>query len=354
MKTKKKWLLSLIITFILVIFVSYIVENTKISFDKDSKYKVNIPKTMRVAHIKNGNGKDFYNNIYVDNRDVPEIKKNEVLVYVKSATFTQRDYDFFKTNKNKREFVPCSDFSGIVVKVGSNVKLYEVGDKVFGITDLNNNRGACAEYIAVPQNNIYTIPYSLTFKQASAIPTPALLDWFALRSLQKRGLKKGTVVIDDAISEVGIMLTGLLSNSGFKVTAIDDENVESWVGNFGVKEFISNTSFGEKQKQLYNKYDVVINLRHGLPAGDLIKLVKPNGIFISYEKVNKKRDDIKTLIINNTKIDKEIFAKMARLVHLGKLRINIVKQFDLEHVRNAYIRAIKGNTDGKVVVNVNP
>ncbi len=350
---KKKLLLSLAITFVAMIFASYIVKNTKITLDKNSRYKANVPKTMQAVHIKNESKKKFYDNIYIKNDKVPAIKDNEVLVLVKSATFTQRDYDFFKINKNTNDFVPCSDFSGIVVKVGKDVKTYEIGDKVFGITDLKNNKGACAEYVAIPQNNVYFIPYSLTFKQASAIPTPALLDWFAVHNLKKQGIKKGKVLIDDAISEVGIMLTGLLTRNGFEVTAIDDENVESWVNSFGVKNFISNTDFFEKQKQLTDKYDVVINLRHGLPINSLIKLVKPKGTFISYEKTKYNREDIKMLIIDNTKIDKKIFAKMARLVHLGKLQINIVKDFNINHARDAYIRAIKGNINGKIVVTIN-
>ena len=44
---------------------------------------------------------------------------------------------------------------------------------------------------------------------------------------------------------------------------------------------------------------------------------------------------------------------MARLVHLGKLQVNIVKEFDLDHIRDAYVRAEKGNLNGNIVVKVN-
>ena len=350
----KKWLLSLLITFCITVFASYIVSNTKIGFDKNSKYKIDLPDKMRVAHIKNESDRNFYKNIYIDKRDIPEIDENEVLVYVKSATFTSRDYDFFKRNPGRKEFVPCSDFSGVIVKVGNKVKTYEVGDRVFGIADIDNNNGACADYVAVPQNNIYTIPYSLTFKQSAMIPTPSLLNWLALHNLNKQGISKGEVLIDNAISEDGIMLTGLLSQNGFKVTAIDDESVETWAKGLGVDKFIANTDIDENFLKLRYNYDVVINLRDGIPATTMAKFLKRNGTFISLEPISITRNDIKTVVIDNKKISKDVFAKMARLVHLGKLRINIVKEFSLEHVRDAYIRAIKGNNNGKVVVNVNP
>ena len=67
------------------------------------------------------------------------------------------------------------------------MKDYEVGDKVFGIADLENKGGACADYVAVPKNNIYPIPYSLTYKQAAAIPSPALLNWLAFHQIDKKG-----------------------------------------------------------------------------------------------------------------------------------------------------------------------
>lgn len=349
----KKWLLSLVITFFIITAIPFLANNIKVSFDKDSKYVAELPKTMRTAHIKNESDKDFYKNIYISRTKLPEIGDEDVLVYVKSATFTQRDFSFFKSNKDKKEFVPCSDFSGVVVRVGKKVKRYEIGDKVFGIADLENGKGACADYVSVAQNNIYTLPYSLTFKQAAMIPTPALLNWFTLHNLEKQGLKKGKVLIDDAISEVGIMLTGLLSRNGFEVTAIDDESVETWVEGYGIKNFISNSAFETEKQKLLNSYDIVIDLNKGIPIKELIKLVKPKGTFITYEQTNEKRDDIRMLIIDNKLIDKEIFAKMSRLVHLGKLKVNVVQEYGLEHIRDAYIRAVKGNNNGKVVVNVN-
>ena len=349
----KKWFLTVILTFVVLCAMSVVWKNTKVSFDKDSKYRVELPQTMRTAIIKNGSDKDLFKNIIVENTSLPEIGSKDVLVYVKSATFTQRDFDFFKSNKGRQQFVPCSDFSGVVVKVGEKVKIYEVGDRVFGISDLKNVNGACADYVAVPENNIYTIPYSLTFKQAAMIPTPALLNWFAVHNLQKVGLKSGKVLIDDAMSEVGIMLTGLLIKNGFEVTTIDDDHLESWAGNYGVKEFIPNSQFLYKKEQLKGKFDVVINLKNGLSSKELVSLVKQKGTFISFEQTEAQRKDIRMLIIDNKLIDKDIFAKMARLVHLGKLQVQSSNEYGLEHVRDAYMFALKGNNNGKVVVNVN-
>ena len=110
----------------------------------------------------------------------------------------------------------------------------------------------------------------------------------------------------------------------------------------------------EHKKELEGKYDVVINLKHGMAVEDLLKFVKKGGTFISFEKMAAgKHDDVKIMVIDNAKITKDVFEKMARLVHLGKLKINVAKEFGLEHIRDAYMRSEKGNLDGKVIVNIN-
>ena len=349
----KKWFFSVFITFVFVIVATFVTKNVNITFDKDSKYKVDLPKVMRVAYFTNKKGEEFYKSIRVDRTNLPEVGDDEVLVYVKTATFSQSDFDFIETNKRKDKFVPCSDFSGVVVRVGNNVRRYEIGDKVFGIVDVKNRNGACADYVAVPQNNVYTIPYSLTYKQSASIPTPALLNWLAVYNLKKQVLDRGEVLIDDAVSETGVMLNGLLKQNGFNITAVDEENMRNSSVLYDVKKFISNKEFDSEINNIKGKYDVVINMKQGLPVSKLLSAVKIGGTFISFEKVNIERKDVKVIIIDNAKVDRETFAKMARLVHLGKLQVKIVQEFGLESIREAYKMVEKGNINGKIVINVN-
>lgn len=331
----------------------------KLSTDKDSVYKVKLPEKMKVAHCVSNGVNDLYSKFYIDEKPLPKVGDNEVLVAVSVASFSQRDFEYAKgsvgsaKNKNKeKDFVPCSDFSGKVVGMGKNVKDYEIGDRVFGIADITKENGACAQYISVPRNNVSRIPYSLTDKQAASIPTPALLNWFAFNSLEKKGKKNGLVLIDDAISETGIMLTGLLVRNGFKVSAIDNKFVEGWALGFGIDDFIKSEEFGAKKASMQNKYDVVFNLRHGLAVKELLPLVKKGGEFVSFEDIKDRRGDIKIKVLNPELIDGEVFSKMARLVHLGKIQIKVAREFELSQIRDAYIRAKKGNLDGKVIVKI--
>ncbi len=342
----------IIFFFVAICFIA--VENIKINIDKESIYTTKIPQDMKVAHYANNSTKDLYRNIYIDRQKVPEVKNNEVLVYVKTASFSQKDFEFYKNNQNKniKSFIPCSDFSGVIVKVGKDVKKFEIGDKVFGIADIKKGNGACAEYVAVQQNNIGIIPYSLTYKQAASIPTPALLNWLAYHNLDRKGFKTGKVLVDDPLSETGIMLTGLLIRNGFEVDAIDNKDVRNWAYGFGIKNFIDIDEIEKFEKLLAGKYDVVFNLRHGVDEKKLLSFVKKGGEFISLENINLTRQDIKIKVINLDKVDNAMFAKMARLVHLGKLDIKVAREFNLDQIKDAYMRAEKGNLDGKVIVNV--
>lgn len=344
---------SIIIFCVIAVFF-LVIKCIKIVPDKDSIYTAKIPQEMKVAHYTNNSTKDLYRNIYVDRQKVPEVKNDEVLVYIKAASFSQNDFEFYKNNKNKdvKSFVPCTDFSGVIVKVGKGVKKFEIGDKVFGIADIRKGEGACAEYVAVSQNHIGIIPYSLTYKQAASIPTPALLNWLAYYSLDKKGLKAGKVLVDDPLSETGIMLTGLLIRNGFEVHAIDNKDVRNWAYGFGIKEFIDIDEIEKFEPLLLGQYDVVFNIRNGVSDKKLLSFVKKGGEFISLENIKHTRQDIKVKVINIDKIDNVIFAKMARLVHLGKLDIKIAREFNLDQIKDAYMRAEKGNLDGKVIVNI--
>ena len=351
MEVKKTPIIFLIVVCIIFFVEKYIV----ISFDRDSVYKVDLPKDMKVANYSNVS--DYlYKNIYIDKQSLPSVGDYDVLVYVSVASFSQIDFNFYKNGKNSevKSFVPCTDFAGKVVKVGKKVKKFEVGDRVFGIADISKRNGACAEYVSVPQNELDIIPYSLTDKQAASIPTPALLNYIAYRSIEKKGLKNGKILIDDSMSETGIMLTGLLTRNGFNVSAIDKKDVMNWAYGFGVKEFIDVADIEKTYKKYVGKFDAVVNLRKGVDEKILLSFVKKGGEFISLEDVNVKSDNVKIKVIKPELIDNSAILKMARLVHLGKLEIKVAREYNFDQIKDAYMRAEKGNLDGKVIINIHP
>ena len=158
----------------------------------------------------------YYKNIKIEKASLPDISDNQVLVKVKYASLNAIDFQIKNSLKHNESFIPCSDFSGVVVKVGEKVKKFEIGDEVFGIADFKN--GACAEYIAVSQDYIGIKPFSLSFAQAAIIPTPGIYAW---NMIEKAKISEGSsVLLDEAFSETGAIIGALAKNNSAQKTAI--------------------------------------------------------------------------------------------------------------------------------------
>ena len=108
----------------------------------------------------------------------PAISKNQVLVKVKTAGVNPLDnmisrgevklivpYSFPQTAGN--------EVVGIVEEVGSEVKAFKTGDRVFGRLPLDAI-GAFAEYVAVDSDALAFVPEYLSDEEAAAVPLTAL------------------------------------------------------------------------------------------------------------------------------------------------------------------------------------
>src|SRR5215471_4358508 len=62
--------------------------------------------------------------------------------------------------------IPGIEFAGEVESIGSEVRSWTVGDRVFGII----GGGGQAGFVTVPENHIARIPDNLDWAQAAAVP----------------------------------------------------------------------------------------------------------------------------------------------------------------------------------------
>ncbi|ONI19548.1 hypothetical protein PRUPE_3G284400 [Prunus persica] len=110
---------------------------------------------------------------------VPEIKEDQVLIKVVAASLNPIDFKrmlgYFKEIDSPPPTVPGYDVAGVVVKVGSQVTKFKVGDEVYG--DLNENAlvnpkkfGSLAEYTASEERVLALKPQNLSFVEAASLP----------------------------------------------------------------------------------------------------------------------------------------------------------------------------------------
>ena len=108
----------------------------------------------------------------------PILRDDEVLVKVCAAGVNQLDVkirngDFKLILPYSLPFILGHDVAGIVEHVGSRVRQFVPGDKVYARLD-DFRIGAFAEYAAIKESSIALIPETLSMKEAASVPLAAL------------------------------------------------------------------------------------------------------------------------------------------------------------------------------------
>jgi NADPH:quinone reductase-like Zn-dependent oxidoreductase len=171
----------------------------------------------------------------------PTIAADEVLVRVRAAAVTTADWRFRASAFPGAFWLPGRlmaglfrprnpilgmDFAGAVEQVGSDVRDFRIGDRVFGSTSALR-RGAHAEYVAVKASGAIThTPASLGDEAAAAIPFGANSALAFLRDFAQ--VQPGQrVLIIGASGGVGSWAVQLARHFGAEVTGVcSARNVE--------------------------------------------------------------------------------------------------------------------------------
>src|SRR3954451_14127061 len=108
----------------------------------------------------------------------PKVGDGDVLVKVSAASINPldkmvRDGEFKRLLKYETPFVLGHDVAGVVTRVGSAVRDFQVGDEVFA-RPRDLRIGSFAEYIAIDQEDLAPRPASLTLHEAAAVPLVSL------------------------------------------------------------------------------------------------------------------------------------------------------------------------------------
>ncbi|CAM6110139.1 unnamed protein product [Calypogeia fissa] len=135
---------------------------------------------------------------------VPKPAPDQVLVKVHAASLNPIDthrrfgvYGKIGVPDSPLPTVPGFDLAGVVVKLGSGVSKFKVGDKVY--SDVNKfamrnpkQYGTFAEYCAVEERLVAHIPENLSFAEAASLPASVET---AYQALELAGLQEGGNVL---------------------------------------------------------------------------------------------------------------------------------------------------------------
>ncbi|KAM5538111.1 hypothetical protein V8D89_008308 [Ganoderma adspersum] len=183
----------------------------------------NIPKSMRALVLVEGSG------VAVRDHPVPEVGADDILVKNVAVAQNPTDWKFADSGRGNPGSVVGCDWSGHVVRVGTNVSVPKVGDHVAGFVMGSTfaDSGAYAEYVKTPAALAWPVPAG-TFTHEEAA-TLGCAFWTAVQALyhpKRLGLVEPPakvageewVYIHGGASSVGQFAIQLAALSGYKVT----------------------------------------------------------------------------------------------------------------------------------------
>lgn len=311
----------------------------------------------------------------------PIAKENEVLVQIHAAGVNLLDSmikrgEFKLFLPYKTPIINGHDMAGTVVKVGSGVKKFKIGDEVYSRVG-DYRIGTFAQYIAVNVSDLALKPKNLSMEEAGSIPLVGLTAWQAL--VEIANVKKGQKVFIQAGSGgVGTFAIQLAKHLGaYVATTTSTKNIDlvkslgaDLVIDYKTQEF-SNLLKGYDVVLHSNREKIVLEQSLGIlkKGGQLISLVGPPTPEFAQEiglpwylnlvtkllsssakkKASKLNVSFKFLFM---RAEGNQLGEITKLIEAGIIKPVIDKVFPFEQTNEALSYVETGRSKGKVVVKI--
>jgi NADPH:quinone reductase-like Zn-dependent oxidoreductase len=256
---------------------------------------------------------------------IPNFGKNQILIKTHSASFNPIDYkilrgDFKAMGKIQFPKGIGRDVSGIVEKVGKNVKNFKAGDKVYSRI-AEDFVGTMAEYVISNDNDAALIPSNLSFDESASIPLAGLTSYQALVDVAK--LSSGeNILIHAGSGGVGTIAIQLAKHLGANVTSTTSTKNIKLVNDLGADKVIDYTKHNYLDEGA--KFDVVLDTLGGEHTLNAFKVLKDGGRVVS---ISGALDSITAKQFGLNKFVRLILAFQARKVTKAAAKMNAMYRF---------------------------
>ena len=307
----------------------------------------------------------------VDNIAIPDPDDNEVLIKINYAGVNFIDiYQRMGKYPGPMPQVIGSEASGVVEKVGKNVKRFSYGDRVA----YSMVFGAYAEYAVVPEDKLVTLPENISFELGAAIMLQGLTVEY-LTSDCFNVEKDMNVFVHAAAGGVGLLLTQIIKEKGAKVigtTSTEDKAELVYKAGadhiilYTQDDFLENATNYIGENQMHVVYDSVgkTTLTKSLsllrPRGSLISFGQSSGSPPSINPLDLQkqgsiyltRPTLASYIQNTSELEKRA-KNLFQWINDGVLNIRIDRQLDIDDAQEAHRLLESRSTAGKMLLRVN-
>lgn len=290
--------------------------------------------------------------LQIKNIEKPTPKDNEILVRIMASAVNSADIRVRSLNvkcfpkiimrivlgfEKPRKPILGVVFSGIVEETGGQVRNFDVGNEIFGLT--GSKFGAHAEYITLPDRCIaIKKPVNATFEEAAAIPFGGHTAIYFLKkaSISKRISPK--VLIYGSTGSVGAAAIQIAKHHNALITAVCSQAGIPLAKELGAISVIPYDK--EDFTKRAEKFDIIFDTVGKISKKQCSNLLADNGCFVTvggFEAAVERKEQLVLL--------RELFEN-------GEYKAVVDKTYTLEEVIEAHKYVDKGHKKGNVVIGV--
>ena len=323
----------------------------------------------------------------LDNAEDPKMKNRDIRIKIITAGVNPIDHIVVSGMLPKIlpfPHIPGAESSGIVEQIGSHVSNdnIKVGDRVVvhnkvfdGTCDMCLNgldmicrnggligaitNGGFAEYISVPEKNVFKVPDDLNWDIAASLPVSSLTPYHALNEASVK-LNEFLLVFGSSGS-TGMIAVQLAKKMGTKVIAVSKNN---WIKtDFGADYVINDyDKVVEQVKEITQgkMADVVMNSLGIGTWESSVESVGINGRLVTFGgltgadvKLNIQslyRKQIK--IIGSTGGTRKELQDLITIASKEGLKVKVWKKFKLDEVKEALKALFAKERDGRILLDI--
>lgn len=306
--------------------------------------------------------------LQIQERAIPVVLKDEVLVRVKAAGVNRPDVFQREGNypapKGAPADIPGLEIAGIVEAVGEDVTQWHIGDKVCALV----SGGGYAEYVTVPSEHCLPIPSNLNFIEAASLPETVFTVW---NNVFQRGNLKSqeNLLVHGGTSGIGITAIQLAKAFGANVftTAGTEEKCKACL-DLGADVCINyKESDFEKALSNYN-IDIILDMVGGdyfeknmnvlTAEGRLVYInaMQGNTVKLNIMKMMQKRISITGSTLRSrdktfkTMLTRSVYEHVWPTILNGQFKPIIYKVFPAEQAAQAHHLMESSAHIGKIVL----
>lgn len=299
----------------------------------------------------------------------PKAKPNEIVVRVHASSVTAADMMmrrgapiygrlFLGILKPKNK-ISGTGFAGEIEELGSHVRNFKVGDRVFGETVFGF--GSNAEFTCIPQEGlIMQMPEQLSFDAAATICDGPLTSMNFLKRLVD--LRPGQrVLINGASGSLGTAAVQLAKYYAAHVTGVCSTSNQGMVSSIGADQIIDYTKVDFTKS--HQTWDVIYDTVGKSSFSQCKQVLSENGTYLSPVLGGTLFSMLWTSVFSSKKakfsatgtlsksILKQLLGKVIELVKSGNLDVIIDKRYQLDQIVEAHRYVETGHKKGNVILN---